>query len=568
MQRKINLELIETRKALGEIAKSICNETPIEQIPPAVNGPRLFLITNFNRTISLTRSNFFISFAPLLCERLISYKIPPRLLTKPLTLQSDSLLFRMGISVPVKATTESNFLHFRRHDESSSKALGFSNSFVSFQFTDSTEYFDLSDITHIIRCNDIVEIVANRRSVALKSNKFIFDKAVLEPSLSNLKFDVRSPDKLIDLKYKYQDKWLAGELTTLKYLLVLNALSGRCFHTPQLRPILPALDTAFSNCPVQFDNRLIIDPEFYFSPGEYGTPAVIYHNRQQLEARSDIHFWINCIFGAKRSPHHRLFETHEPRSIRKLSLYDRHSVRLHDSDKLLFAQSIGKGMFGIVFDSGQVSFLNVYFSEKVKSFSLKSKIVKSYSIRPLTHTARFFTAKSQIVIDDESSITFLTPAKKMVVPQSASRIWNWSDGIVQLSDWDLAIVQTNGEFKPLITVIERIVCFGSSRRFNITAVACVDCCVRLRLNSNGSKIETITLENNFPERVVITNGWGFVVVKCVETIFVFTANGLPFQKVPYGTIHNWFFFQDAKAADFVAVASVDGKVRLGSLENL
>jgi hypothetical protein len=71
----------------------------------------------------------------------------------------------------------------------------------------------------------------------------------------------------------------------------------------------------------------------------------------------------------------------------------------------------------------------------------------------------------------------------------------------------------------------------------------------------------MSLEDDFPERVMITSGWGFVVVKCVKTVFVFTVNGLPFQKVPLGMINSWFFFVDVTGADFVAVASADGKVQ-------
>jgi hypothetical protein len=551
MQKRTREEFKNAGEALRESSKKLVRRAEVAFQAAPADGVRLTILTDIDRAYRLERSNFFTGLAPLALERRKHGVLPPRLLAKPVVVESSVELLRLGLSVPVQISTERHVLKL--------------------QTGTSTELIDFADITHILRhYNEVQEIIANHRSIALKYAKPLFDVAPLEPFLSHLRFDARSPEKLKATKQRCTEKWLARELSSFRYILKLNAISSRSFHTPSLYPIFPTINTDFTECnddTVWQD--LVIEPEHYFDPGKNGDPVVIYHNRKELERREDLHLWIERVFGIDGAPHRRLFRSHLPREPRLPDLPTRLSSLLPESGNVLFANALSHGSFSCILSSNHVLFITPLFEERTRNNKpvLKIKVTKSYNVN-LTAGSRFFASKSTLVIADVSSLIILTAHKKFVYPDCTIR--SWSDGVAQLSDYDLATLSTNGEWRPFTTLSERIICFGSSTRFHFTAAACDDCAVRFRSNTTGRKITTVYLEGDYPERVTITSRCGFVVVQCIAAVWVFTNAGIPFRKVAVGPSGPWFAFTGPDNADFIAEVATNGHGRcweVGDPEN-
>jgi hypothetical protein len=464
---------------------------------------------------------------------------------------------RMGISVPVLVTVDTRWLS--SHEDT----FGFSaKCFLTLQTADASEEIDYGHITHIIRQPEgVYEIVANRRSFALKSAKPLFDSMMTEPFLSRLKFNARDWDRTIELRKAMTERWVKREISSFSYVLILNSLSGRSFHNHSLYPVFPSIGTDFSSSwdgPI--DHRVVVAPEYYFLPGEHGSPNVIYRNRIQLESREDLHVWINRVFGADDRTHPTPFlpHSHPARRPRSPPLVGRISVKLPEVGEILFAHFISRGSFACVVSSGHLLFFSVAFDERLQCPALKTKISKSYSIHPTPDT-RFFATKSTVAVSDSSSFTVFTADQRSAYPPCQIR--GWSGGIAQISDTELATLSRAGQWKTLISLTERIVCFGTGCSFNLIAAACDDGYVRLRSASDGTKIATVFLEGDFPDSVAVTPVWGFVVVRCIHAFFVCTNAGIPCQMVPSEQMIRWFVFKGFEGTDFLAEVGEDGNGR-------
>jgi hypothetical protein len=136
-----------------------------------------------------------------------------------------------------------------------------------------------------------------------------------------------------------------------------------------------------------------------------------------------------------------------------------------------------------------------------------------------------------------------------------------SESICQVSDTELRRLSIdNGaiELTDFTTIPALILCLASSTKFNVTAVGCDDCKLRIRSNLTGRKVATVNLDGELPLAVLITPSWGIIVVKSLNSLFVFDVNGYPIHKAPYqGEIVRWNAFQTREGFDFVVYQNGD-----------
>jgi hypothetical protein len=89
--------------------------------------------------------------------------------------------------------------------------------------------------------------------------------------------------------------------------------------------------------------------------------------------------------------------------------------------------------------------------------------------------------------------------------------------------------------------------------------------LRIRLNSSGAKVATVSLGGEPAVNMIITKMWGFVVVKTPARIQVFDPSGLSVSSSENGAvIKSWVAFRSHDGFDFVAYD--DGVGRLWYFE--
>jgi hypothetical protein len=137
-----------------------------------------------------------------------------------------------------------------------------------------------------------------------------------------------------------------------------------------------------------------------------------------------------------------------------------------------------------------------------------------------------------------------------------AKVLKVSQWVCQVSRTDLCIIveaDQNWTLKPFASLPASISCFAMSRQFGITAVGCEDGKLRIRCNETGAKVVTQSLNGEIPINVLITGRWGFVVVKTIESIFVFTVNGVLVQTAKNAKrARMWISYHTRDGLDFVA----------------
>jgi hypothetical protein len=508
--------------------------------------------------VEIARSHFLTSFVPFGIERI---KQSPRS-----NVQSDAQIICHGVKLPVKITFESKQLRLSLE-------------------TDLVKTIDLADITHLIRLRDeAVEIIANRISTVLltPANSLLSklpdrqlvmfaDRQLAKvtdmqlpkiplPQFPHLTFDARSPDRILPLLTDAMKKWLDHQLSSFKYLTLINVLSGRSFGHPDHQPVFPSIEADFDKCPSRFgdklDNVLLVSAEHYFFPGRCGAIEVIYENRKKLENCPDLHIWISRVFGREDLGHRRLFGG--PHEVRKFVIPEygkTGQVKISDGP-IVYVAATTKDEFIFVLPT-RVLFVELNL-EGNKPKASTSKILSFDSAT----TPTIFQHGGNVMLGHNKGWTIVNQKERAVTVLADRDIIGLSDGICQTSGFDLMAFAVDGgriEFARVATLTERIVCFAASKKFNITAVGCNDCKLRIRSITTGSKIATVELDNEVPVTVLITKAWGFVLVRTERSIFIFTLNGIRFNKFS-AIVKNWFTFSTGEGADYVAIVGQGGEL--------
>jgi hypothetical protein len=177
-------------------------------------------------------------------------------------------------------------------------------------------------------------------------------------------------------------------------------------------------------------------------------------------------------------------------------------------------------------------------------------------------TQTIFRHGRNVMLGQNKCWTIMSQKEKVLTVFADGDILRLSDAVCQTSGFDLMMSAVDGQrikFAKVATFTERIVCFAASKKFNIAAVECNDCKLRIRSIRTRFKIATMELDSDVPVTMLITKAWGFVVVKTEKSIFIFTLNGMPVNKLPT-TVENWFTFSTMEGADYVAIVGQDGEL--------
>jgi hypothetical protein len=384
------------------------------------------------------------------------------------------------------------------------------------------------------------------------------------------------------------EKWRKHELTSFKFISLLNFVSGRAFVNPAVYPVFPSPAGDFQNCndvtlpsldgtfiknkelanSTNFEGKLFALPELYFLP-ESASARQVHDNRKKLEGFQNLEVWICKVFGTAKFSHRRLFaERVAPRLPFKPLEPDFSEAKVQLESEIIFAGSFKSdhetAEFGCILRTGRHVIIRVGFAEKTVAASGNRKLGANMA------EWRFWTIADRraIIAYSKSTLSCVTDnwifSKSVVLPCPA-----FSEAVALVSPTRLsrfAFSANAASFTAqFCNLRERVVCFASSRRFGVTAVACGDGKLRIRSNKNGLKMATASLAGEIADVVIITKSWGYIVVKTIRTVFVFTVNGGFVAKSKNSArLGKWTTFRNFDGFDLVAFE--DGKGKLWCFE--
>jgi hypothetical protein len=395
-----------------------------------------------------------------------------------------------------------------------------------------------------------------------------------------------SNDPMTGIVEALTERWQSRDITSFKFLSLLNLLSGRTFRDVKRYPVFPWIVPDFDSCcdeslpPVEgtyifdsepapaidFSARLFVLPEWYFFSEICGSPVTISANRRRLENCENLEVWINRVFGQDNFPHRRLFDERiggrRPFAPRSCELRD---ISLNVGSNIifccLFKSSHSNADFAIVCENGRHFQVRIDLDgdEPMASVTGGSKRLEnpaSYQFWAIHH-------RRVIVATRESPIVVLTSTIWLTSPGVCASAY-FSECICRSSSTNLArflFGPHTVKFSPFTSVPEKIVCFASSHRFNVTAIACADAMLRIRSTRTGAKVATVPLDREWPVMLLVTKSMGFIVVRTVESFFVFNPNGMFVAKSRCDmVVRNWTTFRTFDGLDWVAFDDGSGTI--------
>jgi hypothetical protein len=374
---------------------------------------------------------------------------------------------------------------------------------------------------------------------------------------------------------KWTEKWLNWEITSFRYLCIMNWASGRVFlGDVNYYPIFPNFAVnlrvcrGFSTPPIDarlqgvipHSKSLISLPEIYFFPHVCKSFEMMYNNRRILEEFQNLNVWITYIFGSSRREfaHRRLFKEPHPR-------------------KPDFVSGIGQARIGVLpVDSSISHFLRM--KRNAAGFVLASGIVtfcrlsgegdkvmwEQIGQRRMENSGQLFGLPDGLAIDDGSLTILTVNAVVRSEPLWLSSfaisgdVCQTSDSVLARFEWDNAGIK----ILEMAELRERIACFTSSAKFGRTAACCDDGKLRIQSNLTGKKVATVALDEEVPVMVLITRSWGLIVVKTIDSIFVFDVNRCPVAKMANPMdVRVWATYRSRQGFDFVVCQDTQEKVR-------
>jgi hypothetical protein len=401
----------------------------------------------------------------------------------------------------------------------------------------------------------------------------------------HLKLDASAIDHRVNCISTLRSKWVRGHISTFKYLSLLNALSGRTYENfYESYPLFPSVAVLdFTTCASNFffsldgsfidgesESRplpaaLLVMPEYYFLAAGGRSPASVYQNRKALEVRDDVHVWVG-LASLPDLPHPLPFSdgAHPARApcsrpeMRPTTLQLTHGERIHYCGSMKTASA---ERFGYVTSSGSVHVIALSHKSDEWILASNEKWPVGFDV---AKDGTFSNTREELMRINRRTFAVVHATAASVQTALSLASAETSEDCCQPAPTELAIFHIGRvvTLRFFTSLSAKILCFARSRKFNITAVGCQDSMVRIRSNESGLKVATVSLADDIPRRILITKGWGFVVVDTIVSFFVLTVNGVIVRKGDNRDgWSRWFTFRTRDDCDFIALSMDDGTLR-------
>lgn len=464
--------------------------------------------------------------------------------------------------------------------------------------TRASQRVQLSGIKKVIYVEDGTTLI-----VTEKGQPFLFG-GISNPTSVSEKIRTMSPririfgTSMTDMTnyfFPHMSRWCNREITSFRYLCILNELAGRTYESRSRYPVFPSLDCDFLSCSdvslptidsslfsgekcehAQTGDRLLVLPELYYYSEACDSIDEVYANRKRLEECPNLEQWVQRVFGGLLCNliNPDTFPEHSPRRppASVPSILSLVNIIDDPSQSLLFCSSIraenGLPAFASVDATGKVTFSAL----KIVNGEVKCQVIKHEPLSRRGHrvdpsTLKFFPTKDGVLAYDGRFLIKATRRK----PTATMTMFNcpnpwFSDDLCQVTRTKIfkySRVQSDAKIQrcmalPLINLPDVITCIAVSNRFHIIVVGCEDSMLRIR-SMTGVKVATVSLDDEVPISVLISNEWGFIVAKTSCHLFVFDVNGKLVRKVPNtASFITWNTFTTRDGFDYIVYTDAVG----------
>jgi hypothetical protein len=226
----------------------------------------------------------------------------------------------------------------------------------------------------------------------------------------------------------------------------------------------------------------------------------------------------------------------------------------------VFAFWIKKLQLGFVCDDGSLGFANL----SLDGGRPELKIVGTKRTVRNAGDCRFFGARGGIFAYGDAVLSFHSPEN--VVSSGGLRFEDpiISENRINLTASSLAVLTHDPRTLKLTRsagISGKIVCLCQSLNFNITAMGCDYGRLLLRSGKTSAKVATLILDGEIPTHELVTQAWGFIVVKTEHCRFVFNVNGMFIAKAENcDRIMIWTTYRSHDMFDFVVYQNAEGRL--------
>ncbi|OHT06306.1 hypothetical protein TRFO_25643 [Tritrichomonas foetus] len=348
-----------------------------------------------------------------------------------------------------------------------------------------------------------------------------------------------------------------GNMTNFEFLIYLNYFSGASFHKKGKIPKLPILPL----------NGRAIPATHYFLPEIHKeNPISIYNKRHQLEIldlQSIAKKKFKCFVAKPENPPK---EPLKSITVRDLTLdlekilqggffyFDKDDKTLEDSEKSL--------MLYIVTKDNEVHFIEV----------LRNKLrhVKTFSSELLKENCTIVNSHDGILAISGKKCQRFKPDYESQIAETGMKpplISICGKTIVFVTNECELKKSTNGQNIEIVTTTSsRITCLITSQQFNTIVFGTEKCQANVFSLSDRILNCVIDISNDYePQKVLITSGWGFIIIEAQKEISVYTINGtLIGNMIMENSILDWYETTNTFGEDFIVF--IDDSNRIGIFE--
>jgi hypothetical protein len=464
-------------------------------------------------------------------------------------------------------------------------------------------YFTRGNETRIILFDEISHVILRNRSTAFDifttdNFTFSFDfrsmsaMEILPPSITPVIF---SPI--------ITQKWIDRELSNFAYIMILNEFAGRSYNDMTAYPIFPWVIACFGmdGTPVQYrnlaqpiaksvrpelltqvqsfesiqqmynwctlsDTASELPPEFFFMPEAIehlslpdwcsnNPDEFIYMHRKFLESddvSAGLERWIDLIFGDAG-----LFVEAHPRRrflLRGSPFKGGPVIALPQAPAAVVVLEVTSqaAMILMADVAGTVNIVKIEFTGG-RTVTPMAKVIGKLCVgdrRLLILAEHEVTAVSQtgVCAVDVTGVRSAAACEHVaLLVDTAGQIWKW----------------TNDNVTPLYCVTrDYVTCIAVSEAFGIAVVGTKDGGIMSLMWGDGAFLWSATISRP-PRRIVVTEGWGFILVEAANLLYLFSVNGRWLRTVEIGfqiaCVATWKCERDF---DFFGIADTAGMVRV------
>jgi hypothetical protein len=336
----------------------------------------------------------------------------------------------------------------------------------------------------------------------------------------------------------------ARHLNNFDYLVILGLLAGRTFHVFADQPEVPVAANSAEIAPA----LALAIPEFWNSS------VVDAYDRRRLLEHMQIEQYARSRFG----------DAWAARPAENTSGYIAaetvRALEAPEDDEIETGWFIHPDSVFVKMKSGRIL---------IQKICEKSPAV----IQPLFDGLLVPAVGALFSLDAGGNVEVLTASREK--PPVILRFKGPIDDLRQCSTYFIFVSDTSRVCsspieKPdlwteIVVTTERICTFEASENFGTCVVGTENCVVTVYSIANGEVNAVIDLEGFEPERVLVTSGWGVVVILIQGAIVVYSANGTFLGRIKLeAAIRNWKAFSSFAGFDYVVF--VDETHRIGVFE--